>query len=102
MADGKVQGDAGAHTVAEDIGPLDPELRECGGDIIGHLLDGERAVDVCRASVRLQFESDDLPSLGKIRQKLSERRADCRKRAVKQDERLSGTVDLVIHLEAIH
>jgi hypothetical protein len=67
-----------------------------------HLLDAQRAIDVGRAPVSLQLEGDDLPSLGKSRQKLSERRADCRKCAVKQNQRRSGAVDLVIHLETVH
>jgi len=73
----------------------------CGG-VIGHLLDAQRAIDVGCAPMGLQLEGDDLPSLGKSRQKFSERRADCRKRAVKQNQRPSCAVDLVIHLEDVH
>src|SRR5918994_1353098 len=101
MSDGKVQGDAGAHAVAENISLGDPKVPERCGGVIGQLLDGERAIDVGRASMGLQLEGDDLPSLGKSRQKLSERRADCRKRAVEQNQRRSGAVDLVIHLQIV-
>src|SRR5215218_9344812 len=97
-----MQGDAAAHAVAEDVGFFDPEVLERGGDIIGHLLDGERAIYVRRAPMGLHLEGDNLPSLGKRGQKLSEGGADRRKGAVKEDQWLSGAVDLVIHLETVH
>jgi len=50
----------------------------------------------------LLFDGDDLPVLGKARQQHSERGADCRQSAMQQDQRLSGAVNLVVHVEAVY
>jgi hypothetical protein len=102
VPDGDLQGDAGSHAVTEDVGLFDSEMLECSGGVVGHLLDGQRAIYIGRASMGLQLEGDDLPGLCKFRQNVSERGADCRKSAVEQNQRLSRSVDLVVHIEAVH
>src|SRR5215469_15006036 len=50
----------------------------------------------------LLLDGDDLPSSGKIREHLSERGADGRQAAMKQDQREAFAMDLVIHFETVN
>ena len=60
----ELEGRTTPHAVAEDVGPFDVEVPQQGGDIVGHLLVGERTVDVGGVTVPLQLDGDDLAGLG--------------------------------------
>ena len=72
MPNDHMQGDASAHAVTKDIGTFDPKVPDRGGDIIRHLFEGHRAVNIRGVPMGLQLEGDDLAGLGQGRQKLSE------------------------------
>jgi len=76
MLDGDLHGDAGSNAIAEEVGLLDPEVREQRDGIIGHLLVGERPINVGGVPMGLLLDGDDLPFPGKTRQHLSKRGAD--------------------------
>ena len=86
VADGELQGDAAAHAVADDVGVLDAEVSEQGGRVVGHLLVGDRAVDVGGVAVALQLDHDDLSGLGEPGQDRSQR-VDRHVGAVQQEQR---------------
>ena len=50
----------------------------------------------------LLLYSDDLPSMGKTREHLSEGGADGRQAAMKQDQREAFALDFVIHQETVN
>src|SRR6266487_1124955 len=102
VLDSDLQGDAGSHAIAEDVGIFDSDMMQQSGRVLRHLLDGQRAINVSRAPMGLLFDGDDLPGLGKGRQQLSERGADCRQSAMQQNQRPTGAMDLVIHFETVH
>ena len=66
------QRDAAAERIAHDIGLREPELLDERGDIVGHRLVGERAVDIGGAPVPLQIDSDDLAPRRELRQHRTE------------------------------
>ncbi len=68
---------------------------------LGHQLIAQRAIDVGCAPVGLQIDSDDLPVLGEGRQQFAEH-LDRANAAMQQDQRLSGAVDLIVQMEAVH
>jgi hypothetical protein len=96
-----LQGDASTQGVAHYVGPCETEVLDQSTDIVSHRLESQWTVDVHRAPVGLQVGGYDLPALREQRQDLAEHldRADA---AVEQDQWFSGTVDLVVHLEAVH
>ncbi len=100
MLDGGAEGDAAAHRVTHDVGPAHLEMLDQGGDVVGHGLQAQRAVDVGSASVGLQVHRDHLPSLGERREGLGEHVGRAHS-AVQQDQRLSRAVDLIVELEAV-
>ena len=87
-----------AHAVADDVGLRDAEVLHQGGDIIGHLLVAEGAVDdVGGVPMALELDGDDLVGLGQGGQDRSPQ-VDRPKGAMEQDQRLTAAVDLVVHL----
>src|SRR5215204_6945447 len=101
VADGDLKGYAAPHTVAEEISLFDRKVLDQGGDVVRHQLVGERAIYVGGAPMPLQLHSDDLPGLGEGRHNLSHQ-IDRHVGAVKQDQRLSGAVDLIVYVQAVH
>ena len=65
-------------------------------DHFAHLAENERNIQI------LLLDGDDLPPPGKTRQHLSERGADCRQTAVKQDQRVALSMDFVIHVQTVY
>ena len=59
-----MQRDAAAERVADDVRPVEPEVVDQRGDVVGHELDVERPVDVGGAPVPLQVGCDDLVVVG--------------------------------------
>ena len=98
--DGRPERDAATERVADDVGLLEPELGDQGGDVVGHEPDVDRTVDVGRPAVRLEIGQDDLVALGESRQGRPEHltRAES---AVEQDERAARAVDLVVEVDPV-
>ena len=99
VADGDLQYDPGAHAVADDVGLLDPEVLEQRCRVVGHLLVGDQAIDIHRATVALLLGYDDLA----IRREPCTSGADAVGRhvgAVQQPWR-AVAVHLVVHLETV-
>jgi hypothetical protein len=73
-----------------------------GGDIVGHRLEPERAVDVGGTAVRLQVSGDDPAAASQLVQDRAERVAGAEP-AVEHDQRLAAVpVLLVIEGQAVH
>jgi hypothetical protein len=51
-----------AERVAHDVGPLEAEVVEQPGDVVGHELGTQRPVDVGGPAVTLQVDGDDAPA----------------------------------------
>jgi hypothetical protein len=71
-----------------------------GGDVVGHRLGAQRAVDVRGAAVALQVDGDDAPAGGQRGHDRLEHRAGA-EAAVQQHERLAGAVLLVVQGQAV-
>jgi hypothetical protein len=65
------------------------------GNVVYHLLERKRSLDVCRVSMSLQIDADDLPGLGQRGQKLGEH-PDTAQATVQEHQRFAITVDLII------
>ena len=102
MLDGDLQSDPASNAIAEEVGTLDPDVREQSDGIVGHPLVGERSINIGGVPMSLLFDGDDLPSPADTRQHLSERGADGRQTTVKQHQREAFAMDLVIHLETVN
>ena len=76
MTDDELQGHGGTCAVAEDVGGLDTQLVDSGGDVVRHDFKRHGAINIGGASVALKLNSDDLATLGQARQQLPERRAN--------------------------
>jgi hypothetical protein len=59
-----VQRHAATERVADDVRPVDAEVVDQRGDVVGHQPHVDGSIDVRRAPVSLQVESDDLVALG--------------------------------------
>src|SRR5437660_9767480 len=102
MLDSNLYSDPGSNAIAEEVGLLNPELREQRDGILGHLPVGEGSINVGSMPMSLLLDGDDPPSPGETRQNLSERGADGRQTAVKEDQWEACAMNHVIHLEAVN
>src|SRR5258708_5768001 len=102
MLDSNLHGDPGSNAIAEEVGLLNPDVREQRDGILSHLPIGEGPINVGSVPVSLLLDGNDLSSSGKARQDLSERGADGRQTAVKQDQWEACAMHLVIHLKAVN
>jgi hypothetical protein len=59
-------GDRAAHRVAHDDGPLEPELVEQGGGVVGAVLEGEGRAGPQAAAVTPVVEGDDAVAAGQL------------------------------------
>jgi hypothetical protein len=101
VADGGLQSNTAAQGIAKDVGIFEPDVFDQGGNIVRHLLEGERAINIGGVSMSLQLDGNDLPVLGKDWQKLLEH-PDYAQAAVKENQRLPFTVNLVAQLESVY
>ncbi len=93
--------DQPAEAEAEDVGLLDPEVGEEGGDVVGQLVDRHRSVGVGRASVTLQFDGDHLAARRQRGEHRAEHEVDREHPAVEQHERSPASVDLVVQPQPV-
>src|SRR2546422_10864201 len=68
-------------------------------DVLVPQLDTEWSIDAGRPAVALQIHRDDLPTDGE-RWKVGAEHLESAKPAVQQDERVTGSADLVVELDA--
>ena len=71
------------------------------GDVVGHALVGQRAVEVGSVAVALQFDGDDLPLLGQ-RGQVGAEHGDTNDSAVQKDRRFAGAANLVVEVKAVY
>jgi hypothetical protein len=98
VADRQLQGDAAAHAVAEHVGLVDVQVTDQRRGVVGHLLIGERAIDVGRTPVPLLLGRDHPPRLRQPGQDRADH-VDRHVRAMQDDQRPARPVDLVVHVE---
>ncbi len=100
MSEGELEGDAAAQGIAHDIRRAHAEVVEGDGQIVGHPLEAERPIDIRRAAMSLEVESDDLAYR---RQPWQERRQhlDRAEAAVQQHEGIARSVYLVVERKAV-
>src|SRR5215210_2858229 len=102
MTNGSLQRDAATQGKAEDVGVFEPEVLDQASDVVRHLLEAQRAIDIGSVPVSLEFDRDELPGLGQQWQHLSKVGLNGSETAMKQDQRFTGPVDFVVHLKAVH
>jgi hypothetical protein len=79
---------------------FESEMSDQGGNVIGHQLEAQWALDVSGVPVPLQFDADDAPRCGKLRHKLPHR-LDGHEAAGKQHQRLPAPVYLVVEVQTV-
>jgi hypothetical protein len=89
-----------AERVAHDVRPVQVEVIDKRGDVVGHETEIERPVDVRGSAVPLQVDRDDLVVVGKSGQDRAEHFAGSEP-AVQQDHRPSGPTRLVVEVDAV-
>src|SRR5438045_1668886 len=94
-------GNTATERVAHHVRPVQLQVFDERGDVVGHELRLERSIDVGRTAVALQIDGDDLPTLRERRQVGTKHRARAQS-AVQQDERITRSLDLVVELDAVH
>jgi hypothetical protein len=65
VPDSGLQRDTASQGIAEEVGTLESQVLDQGCDVVRHQLEAERAIDVSRVPMGLEFDRDDLPGLGK-------------------------------------
>jgi len=89
-----------AERVAHEVRPVQPEVVDECGDVVGHEPDVERSVDVGRAAVPLQVDGDDLVPLRQPGKERPEHLARPEP-AVQQDQRPPGPMRLEVEGDAV-
>jgi hypothetical protein len=82
VARGQPHRDDAAGAEPEDVGVGDVQPFERGGDVVGRVLERERAAGPLGVAVALLFDADDLAGAGEEREQLAEVRVDGRPAAV--------------------
>lgn len=100
MPNGGLEPDATTQGKAEHVGPFESEVRDQGGDIVGHQLEAEWALDVGGVAMSLQLNSDHTPLRGKLWHKLAHP-LDGGEGSRKHHQRLPAPVDLVIKVQTV-
>ena len=91
---------AATQRVADNVRPVEPEVADQRGDVVGHEPDVEWPIDVGGAPVPLQVGGNDLVVGGKCRPDRPEHLARA-EAAMHQDERSPGALGLVVEMEAV-
>ena len=94
--------DQTAEAETEQIGLGDPQMVEQRDDVTGQRLDRHRAVGVGGVPVALEFHRDHLPARREGFEQRPEIEVDGHQATVEQDERPTGTMRLVVELQAVH
>ena len=101
MAHGNLYGYLPTQAVTQQIDLADFKIRQQGGNVIRHLLELNRPLDVCGMPMPLQLHADHLVRLRQTRNQGTEHPDDA-EAAVDQHERRAFAVDLIIHLQPVH
>jgi hypothetical protein len=94
--------DQAAEAEAEQIGLGDPQLVQQRDDVPGQRLDRHRAAGVGGVPVALELHRDHLPARRKGLEQRPEIEVDGQQATVEQDKWPTGTVRLVVQLQAVH
>ena len=100
VVDRRLERDAAAERVADEVGLVEPEVVDEGGDVVAHRDDAQRPVDVGGPPVALEVGGDDPVPGGELVDHWPEHLARPEP-AVEQDERPATAVDLVVQVDAV-
>ena len=88
MLDRELGGDGAADAEPEHVDPREPQLGEHRDDVRGERGDGQRAIGVVRAPMRLEVERDQPTTRGQPRQQRAELLLDVEEPAVQEQQRV--------------